>query len=129
MKMNVVTKSDAEQDIANITFDIFRKGVKYLSSLKKDGITLEGNSNQTTYVIEEINELITELLKLQKTITKFERGKVIGIDTIVEETCDVWLTSAILISMTGGEINDILDSANEKVRRTIKQEVEKGEIT
>lgn len=112
-------KSEIEQDKTDTVFDVFREGAEFLSSLKKDSKILEGNSDQTIYVIEEINELVTELLKLQKTLTKFERGKPINIDTIVEETCDVWLTSAILIDMLGGSVDEILESTIEKMSRTM----------
>lgn len=120
-------KNENKQDKNDTIFNIFQEGVEFLSALKKNGQALEEGSDQTIYVIEEINELITELLKLQKTVTKLERGKHICIDTIIEETGDVWLTSAVLLNMMSGNIVDILDSANEKVRRTISQELEKGE--
>ncbi len=125
MKVKVMMVNSDRQDTTPAVFDIFREGVEFLASMKKDGKALEGNSSQAIYVIEEINELITELLKLQKTITKFEKGKFIDIDTIIEETGDVWLTSAILLNMINGSIGDVLQSANDKVVRTIRYELGK----
>ncbi len=100
-------------------FNVFCEGVNFLASEKKKGNFLDGNVDHTMYVLEEIGELMSELLKLHKSLTKFERGKGVTLDHLVEETGDVWLTGAILISMLGGDIKDILDSCISKVHRTV----------
>lgn len=72
-----------------------------------------------TYVFEEISEIITELCKLQKAMTKADRG-LLETNEVVEEMCDVYAASYIFLKRLGVEPAEVFNHILQKYVRALK---------
>lgn len=76
---------------------------------------------QSTYVIEEVSELVTELMCLVKCLTKAERGLQDNKQLVFEEACDVMAAIIMMFVRDGYHLNDVLPYITSKYKRAVER--------